>query len=766
MSYLAPSLSLMPLYRSDVAQLHQVMNWQAAGAVIKRALQQDGFNVDVFPLEEKEEQIIFGILILEDRFSLPYYKRMFEKNLTDLASPEVFSITESPDGSRAFFCEIKKEPNKSLELRSALENEEVVSSPSRLTVPLGLAFVDSVETLDLRFFSCIYMHDREDQMQGLFDVFMTALLMRARPDDVRFVFIGQNRRFDQYSVLPHMYRPIIKEEAQADAFLNGMRQEIITRLNTLEESGMRSLDGYNASLRVEEKPFLRLLIVLDPFENYLQKTEFATLLRMIREHGALVGVHLMIVCEDVLSSVLMTKNTIRFRRAIDAETDNKQLVKVYTVQRGDHVQHFMNCCFLEAVDVEHIISFIADNNDQVLIETDEEEAEEASKETGNQEPVHVDLVETESQPDIELYSFSDQDGNTEMRFNERTISSKQKDKPETKEEEKKEDLDAALVELLDFSDIQSSDLIKSIRVIRGYRKTKKKNVQMPETPIPKKKPTKAQVLVESFDDTDHRSTLTDDLDLANMSIIREREVEPEETLREAPKAEKPIAEVPKSEEKTEPEKEPESSKPLKIQETVPEKPLPKAKKGNGFLVVLLALLLLAFALCVIATQTGLLKNASVEKIKTTITGFFERNKESAVEPEQDEKMEMVAEKTAAPGDENGEKEEKADSRVDETAPPLVVLEPAGEVIEPLVKETTEPGTVEPIPGEDLKASETILPLTPGNTRAPEAPAMEDGKTGQSEKESSENLDGSGGQTEDTDAGKAPPVIRKMGPSKP
>lgn len=54
MSYLAPSLSLMPLYRSDVAQLHQVMNWQAAGAVIKRALQQDGFNVDVFPLEEKE----------------------------------------------------------------------------------------------------------------------------------------------------------------------------------------------------------------------------------------------------------------------------------------------------------------------------------------------------------------------------------------------------------------------------------------------------------------------------------------------------------------------------------------------------------------------------------------------------------------------------------------------------------------------------------------------------------------------------------------
>ena len=70
--YQSPSLSMIPLYRSEGDPTRVVMDWKQAGIRIEHDLLQEGFGVKVFTLEEKEEQVVFGIIVSEDRFSMPY----------------------------------------------------------------------------------------------------------------------------------------------------------------------------------------------------------------------------------------------------------------------------------------------------------------------------------------------------------------------------------------------------------------------------------------------------------------------------------------------------------------------------------------------------------------------------------------------------------------------------------------------------------------------------------------------------------------------
>ena len=123
-------------------------------------------------------------------FSAPWYIQSFEvfgNILENLAERDNFTLTPSPDGTKAFYLSLNKEQVEVLELRTALESHEILSSPSQLTIPVGRAFSDTVESLDLRFFSCFYMMDIQDYTPGMTEVLLTGLLFRTNPKNLRFL---------------------------------------------------------------------------------------------------------------------------------------------------------------------------------------------------------------------------------------------------------------------------------------------------------------------------------------------------------------------------------------------------------------------------------------------------------------------------------------------------------------------------------------------------------------------------------------------------
>ena len=387
--YQSPSLSMIPLYRSEGDPTRVVMDWKQAGIRIEHDLLQEGFGVKVFTLEEKEEQVVFGIIVSEDRFSMPYYQEVFGNILENLAERDNFTLTPSPDGTKAFYLSLNKEQVEVLELRTALESHEILSSPSQLTIPVGRAFSDTVESLDLRFFSCFYMMDIQDYTPGMTEVLLTGLLFRTNPKNLRFLLLDQGHVLESFYVLPYMFDPPTQTMSGCLQVIRWIQDEIILRLGAMEAKGARSLDGYNASLRVDEQAYTRLLVVITPADELFQNQDFLTVLRMVREHGLMVGIHFFMQMSTPVPVTFLTKTTLCFKRAIDAETAKHRLVKNYQIKRGEHTPHFVNACYIEQSDIDTITSYLKENNQlkyMNLVKVHEEEPEQVSETSDRDRP--------------------------------------------------------------------------------------------------------------------------------------------------------------------------------------------------------------------------------------------------------------------------------------------------------------------------------------------------------------------------------------------
>ena len=411
--YQSPSLSMIPLYRSEGDPTRVVMDWKQAGIRIEHDLLQEGFSVKVFTLEEKEEQVIFGIIVSEDRFSMPYYQEVFGNILDNLAERDNFTLTPSPDGTKAFYLSLNKEQVEVLELRTALESHEILSSPSQLTIPVGRAFSDTVESLDLRFFSCFYMMDIRDYTPGMTEVLLTGFLFRTNPKNLRFLLLDQGHVLESFYDLPYMFDPPTQTMSGCLQVIRWIQDEIILRLGAMEAKGARSLDGYNASLRVDEQAYTRLLVVITPADELFQNQDFLTVLRMVREHGLMVGIHFFMQMSTPVPVTFLTKTTLCFKRAIDAETAKHRLVKNYQIKRGEHTPHFVNACYIEQSDIDTITKYLKENNqlkymnlvkvqeepEQVSEPSDREKAEELLNASLDQVP-ETTLSPEESQEPV------------------------------------------------------------------------------------------------------------------------------------------------------------------------------------------------------------------------------------------------------------------------------------------------------------------------------------------------------------------------------
>ncbi|MBQ7486663.1 MAG: peptidoglycan-binding protein, partial [Clostridia bacterium] len=298
----------------------------------------------------------------EDRFSPEYYRDMIEKNLLNLTEEDNWKLTDAPDGSSGLLLLIKKEQQASLELRTALEAKEIVSSPSRLTIPVGRAFTDTVESIDLRFFSCLYLMDQQDCMPGLLDILLLGLMFRTSPNDERFVFLDKAGILGVYYDLPHLFDPPVLTEDGIRSALAWISDEITNRLTAMEARGARSLDGYNASLRVDEHSFMRLLVIITDADEIMKDPEFAAMMRMVREHGLMVGIHFLLMISEPAPQTALTKSTVYFKRAIDSESTIRRIIKKYQVKRGEHTPHFVDCCYTEQSDVDTISAYLKENN--------------------------------------------------------------------------------------------------------------------------------------------------------------------------------------------------------------------------------------------------------------------------------------------------------------------------------------------------------------------------------------------------------------------
>src|SRR5439155_10573569 len=176
---------------------------------------------------------------------------------------------------------------------------------------------------------------------SLINAFVTSLLMRTSPDDVKMVLIDPKRvELSHFADLPHLLSPVIVHPKRAAEALAWVVREMEMRYEALATVGMRDIEMYNqaqieGTLRIppgQEAGFGRIpyiLVVIDELADLMMVAprEVEDAICRIAQMARAVGIHLVVATQrpsvDVVTGLIKANIPSRIALMTSSQADSR-----------------------------------------------------------------------------------------------------------------------------------------------------------------------------------------------------------------------------------------------------------------------------------------------------------------------------------------------------------------------------------------------------------------------------------------------------------
>jgi S-DNA-T family DNA segregation ATPase FtsK/SpoIIIE len=167
-----------------------------------------------------------------------------------LATPEVRIIAPIP-GKSAVGVEVPNDTRDFVVLGDVLRSKQAREEQHPLSVGLGKDVHGRAVMVRLSTMPHLLIAGATGAgKSSLINAFVTSILMRTTPDDVRLMLVDPKRvELSHFADLPHLISPVIVHPKRAAEALGWVVREMELRYEQLATVGMRDIDTYNASLR-------------------------------------------------------------------------------------------------------------------------------------------------------------------------------------------------------------------------------------------------------------------------------------------------------------------------------------------------------------------------------------------------------------------------------------------------------------------------------------------------------------------------------------
>ncbi len=176
---------------------------------------------------------------------------------------------------------------------------------------------------------------------SLVNSFITSLLARTSPDDVRLVLVDPKRvELSHFAEVPHLLSPVIVHPKRAAEALQWIVREMETRYETLATVGVRDIDGYEESLRegtlrippgmehrYEHLPFI--VVVIDELADLMMVAprDVEDAICRIAQMARAVGIHLVVATQrpsvDVVTGLIKANIPSRIALMTSSQADSR-----------------------------------------------------------------------------------------------------------------------------------------------------------------------------------------------------------------------------------------------------------------------------------------------------------------------------------------------------------------------------------------------------------------------------------------------------------
>ncbi len=265
-----------------------------------------------------------------------------------MASPDVRILAPIP-GRSAIGVEVPNRQRELVTLGDVLAAPEAQRATPPLAAGLGRDISGKSVMLDLTTLPHVLIAGATGAgKSSCINSFVTSLLMRCTPDQVRLILVDPKRvELGAYNDLPHLLTQVVTNPKKAANALDWAVREMDVRYELLAEVGVRDITGYNAAFDRGELPtkddpdpatghgYERLpfiVIVVDELNDLMMvaaRDVEASICR-IAQMARAVGIHLVIATQrpsvDVITGVIKANVPSRLAFSVSSLADSRVIL--------------------------------------------------------------------------------------------------------------------------------------------------------------------------------------------------------------------------------------------------------------------------------------------------------------------------------------------------------------------------------------------------------------------------------------------------------
>lgn len=226
-------------------------------------------------------------------------------------------------------------PNRSLEvvtLRTMLASSVMQKAKSKLTVALGLDVSGNPIVVDIAKMPHVLVAGTTGSGKSvLINAFISSLLFRASPQEVRLIMIDPKRvEFTGYNGIPHLLTPVIVESDKILSALKWAMGEMDKRYKLFAERGVRNIDSYNELSGFQALPYI--VIFVDELADLMMfaPVEVEDAIARLAQMARATGIHLVIATQrpsvNVITGLIKANIPCRIAFSVSSMIDSRVII--------------------------------------------------------------------------------------------------------------------------------------------------------------------------------------------------------------------------------------------------------------------------------------------------------------------------------------------------------------------------------------------------------------------------------------------------------
>jgi S-DNA-T family DNA segregation ATPase FtsK/SpoIIIE len=258
-----------------------------------------------------------------------------------LATPDVRIIAPIP-GRSAIGIEVPNQHRDFVMLGDILRSKPARDDNHPLSVALGKDIHGVAQMVNLASMPHVLIAGATGAgKSSLVNCFISSLLVRTTPDDVRLVLIDPKRvEMSHFAEIPHLLSPVIVHPKRAAEALQWICREMELRYETLATVGVRDIDGYEEGLRAgtlrlpvgledkyEHLPYI--VVVIDELADLMMVAprDVEDAICRIAQMARAVGIHLVVATQrpsvDVVTGLIKANIPSRIALMTSSQADSR-----------------------------------------------------------------------------------------------------------------------------------------------------------------------------------------------------------------------------------------------------------------------------------------------------------------------------------------------------------------------------------------------------------------------------------------------------------